>query len=175
MQSTTVVVCVCPSRVGGLVGSASEGRSRRDDFEFEELGPGFGAPQHSHSIAELRGTIHLRAREMAAGAPTPAGGAAAAAAQVLVWHRAEATAEAKLRAVWHACLLRHHHAAWTKPPDADAATATATAATVATRPLDELHALAHASWPHALEAMRRSGWDVGRVYLDGDGACLEPG
>lgn len=80
MQSTTVVVCVCPSRVGGLAGSASEGRSRRDDFEFEELGPGFGAPQHSHSIFELRGTIHLRAREMAS-APAPAGGAAAAAAQ----------------------------------------------------------------------------------------------
>ena len=81
MQSTTVVVCVCPSRVGGLAGSASEGRSRRDDFEFEELGPGFGAPQHSHSISELRGTIHLRAREMAGAHTTPAGGAAAAAAQ----------------------------------------------------------------------------------------------
>lgn len=79
MQSTTVVVCVCPSRVGGLAGSASEGRSRRDDFDFEELGPGFGAPQHSHSISELRGTIHLRAREMA-GAAMPAGGAAEAAA-----------------------------------------------------------------------------------------------
>ena len=78
MQSTTVVVCVCPSSVG-LAGSASEGRSRRDDFDFEELGPGFGAPQHSHSISELRGTIHLRAREMA-GAAAPAGGGAEAAA-----------------------------------------------------------------------------------------------
>jgi len=54
MQSTTVVVCVCPSRVGGLAGSASEGRSRRDDFDFEELGPGFGAPQHSLDLRAAR-------------------------------------------------------------------------------------------------------------------------
>jgi len=127
------------------------------------------------SAAETTAAAPLYAIAHRAAAAAEAGGAAAATAQVLVWHRAEATAEAKLRAVWHACLLRHHHAAWTQPPDTDAATATATAATVATRPLDELHALAHASWPHALEAMRRSGWDVGRVYLDGDGACLEPG
>merc|ERR1740124_1924692 len=81
MQSTTVVVCVCPSREGGLAGSASEGR-RRDDFDFEELGPGFGAPQHSHSISELRGMIHLRAREMAreiAATATPAGSGTVAA------------------------------------------------------------------------------------------------
>ena len=104
-------------------------------------------------------------------ATAEAGGAAVA--QVLVWHRAEATAEAKLRAVWHASLLRYHHEAWAQSPGLAAAAATAAAATP--RALDELHALAHASWPHALEAMRRSGWDVGRVYLDGDGACLEPG
>ena len=78
-----------------------------------------------------------------------------------------------LRAVWHASLLRYHHEAWAQSPGLAAAAATAGAATP--RALDELHALAHASWPHALEAMRRSGWDVGRVYLDGDGACLEPG
>ena len=85
MQSTTVVVCVCPSRDSGPAGSP-EGRARRaealaaEEYEVEELGPGFGAPQRSHSITELRGMIYLRAREIVAPAIEGAARAATAAA-----------------------------------------------------------------------------------------------
>ena len=84
-----------------------------------------------------------------------------AAAQVLVWHRPGAPPEEKLRAVWHACLLRHRWNGASAPPAGAEA--------------DRLHALAHASWPAALSALRRSGWDTALVYLDGDGGSLEPG
>ena len=96
MQSTKVVVCVCPSRKGSLAGSASEGRSRRGDFDFEVLGPGFGAPHLSHSISELRETIHLRAREMtgAEAAATAAGDGEKAAAASTVATAAVAAAAA---------------------------------------------------------------------------------
>jgi len=77
---------------------------------------------------------------------------------VVLWHRVGSPARTQLRAVWHACLLRH-----CLPAEG-----------AGSWQLEELHALAHDLWPGVLLSLEAVGWQVDRVFLDGAGGCLEP-
>mmetsp|Transcript_44392 Transcript_44392/g.96446 ORF Transcript_44392/g.96446 Transcript_44392/m.96446 type:complete len:528 (-) Transcript_44392:63-1646(-) len=75
---------------------------------------------------------------------------------VAVWHRSGASARSKLQAMWHACALRH----CSELPGEI--------------PAEKVHKRALQSWPEVLAAVEGAGWHVESVFLDGDGACLDP-
>ena len=88
-------------------------------------------------------------------------GAAGAGGAVALWYGTHASAADKLRAVWHASLLRRG------PVAAGRCEATLAADD------DAAAALAAATWPRAHAALERAGWDLGTLYLDGDGGSLK--
>jgi len=76
-------------------------------------------------------------------------------APVLLWHCQGATNLSKLRAFWHACVLRHH---LSKDGCED---------------VDRLHRYAEEWWPQVHQSLEDSGWSFERVFLDGVGGCLD--
>lgn len=74
---------------------------------------------------------------------------------VLVWYAKNTPPEDRLRAVWHACVIRHvrdmqHPVSGCRADD-----------------------IAHAMWPSVLEALQEADWTTSSVHLDGTGAFLE--
>ena len=89
------------------------------------------------------------------------GGGTGAEHRVALWHTSSSGPEEKLRAMWHASLLRESlgPACASGPPRGEAAIA----------------ALAHATWPEVHAALADAGWDMATVHLDGDGGYLDFG
>ena len=82
--------------------------------------------------------------------------------RVALWHAADAPPTSKMRAVWHAALLR-----------AQLSEATRLDAPTIGDVLDAAGETAHATWPTVHAALERAGWDLSNAHLDGDAGCLD--
>ena len=116
------------------------------------------------------GGLYAIAFRRASGEPKGAGGGAGGATlepSLVLWYASHAQPRDKVRAMWHACLLRRRMAA--------AASAEAASAEPAAQPADDVerwHMQAEESWPHAQAAFEAAGWDLRSTYIDGDEGCL---
>lgn len=116
------------------------------------------------------GGLYAIAFRRASGEPKGAGGGAGGATlepSLVLWYASHAQPRDKVRAMWHACLLRRRMAA--------AASAEAASAEPAAQPADDVerwHMQAEESWPHVQAAFEAAGWDLRSTYIDGDEGCL---
>lgn len=94
----------------------------------------------------------------------------------------------QIRAMWHACLLRHRMAQASAKAAALSGAGGACQAPGAARSsgdsvegearivnggdMEYWHAQAEESWPRAQAALEAAGWDLQSAYIDGDEGCL---
>lgn len=137
---------------------------------------GAGAPTGSHPAADVADGRRVHAggawraswcAEYAIAACIPPG---ADGARVAVWHAADAAPADKMRAVWHATLLRRQRSGG---DEARAGLAPIAGACALSAAMEAASDAAHDTWPEVHEALEAAGWDLGSSYLDGEGGCMD--
>lgn len=89
--------------------------------------------------------------------------------RVALWYRADMQPESKMRAVWHATMLR------SRLSSAGLRTDGATTSQIIRDALEATTSTAHATWPQVYAALEHAGWDLRSAYLDGEAGSLEIG
>jgi hypothetical protein len=89
-------------------------------------------------------------------------------ARVALWHVGDASAESKLKAFWHASMLRR------RLSSRAASSLGSSGQTLCPRSeIASALELVHTSWDEVRSAITRAGWDLNATHLDGDGGSID--